>query len=149
MTTNFSIFAVPVYWLLCIIPHTYAVSLIVKNSNGRYDNSSPRSTNYEATLRKTVPGPVYARYERAEAAQKNGFENFALFVGAVMAGNMAHLEARTLNIFVAAHLISRIGYTIAYINISTHRLSPIRSCWYFLGLLQCLWVYVAAGLVLS
>jgi uncharacterized MAPEG superfamily protein len=36
---------------------------------------------------------VYARFERAEAAHANGLENAPLFIGAVLAGNVAGLES--------------------------------------------------------
>jgi uncharacterized MAPEG superfamily protein len=65
-------------------------------NNGKWDNVNSRGTETVATYRKSVPAEVYARFERAEAAHKNGFENAPFFIGAVIAGNMAGLSAGML-----------------------------------------------------
>ena len=43
--------------------------------------------------RKTTPAALFARYERAEAAHRNGMENAPFFIGAMLAGNWAGLSA--------------------------------------------------------
>jgi uncharacterized MAPEG superfamily protein len=149
MATNLSFFAVPVYWVLCLLPHNYAIYIIQKANNGRWDNSSPRSSNWDATLRKSTPADVYSRYERAEAAQKNGFENFPIFTGAILAGNFAHLDTRTLNLFVVVYLFMRILYTLVYVSVSSHRLSLLRSTIWFLSTLLCMGIFVKGGLALA
>ena len=131
-----------------MLPHNYAIALVLKHSNGRYDNTSPRSSAYDASIRKSVPAPIYAKYERSEGASKNGFENFPIFVGAILAGNVAHLEPRTLNTFVAAYLGSRVLYTLSYILIESHKPSALRSAIWGFGALYCLWIYISAGMVL-
>jgi len=97
--TNYSLFAVPAYWILCLIPHNYAIAIMKKANNGHWDNTSPRSSIWDAKLKASTPAEVFGRYERAEAAQKNGFENFPIFVGAILAGNIAKLGNPTLNSF--------------------------------------------------
>lgn len=147
--TNLSFFGVPAYWTLCMIPHSYAISIMAKANNGRWDNSSPRSSNWDASLRKSTPADIYSRYERAEAASKNGFENLPLFIGAVMAGNIAHLDIQTLNAFVTAYLFSRILYTLIYINVSSNKLSYIRTMVWLTGAVMCLGVFVRSGLAMA
>lgn len=44
-----------------------------------------------------MPKEALARYERAEAAHLNGMESAPFFVGAVLAGNFAGLEACKLS----------------------------------------------------
>ena len=61
-----------------------------KANNGHWDNTNPRNTSY---LEGKVPKEALARYERAEAAHLNGMESAPFFVGAVLAGNFAGLEA--------------------------------------------------------
>lgn len=117
-------------------------------NNGRWNNASPRSSKWDETLKKSTPADTYARYERGEAAHKNGMENFPVFVGAILAGNLAGLETRTLNLFVVVYLLSRIVYTICYVSISSHRYSYIRSTIWFLGASLCLGIFVKAGLAL-
>lgn len=59
-------------------------------NNGHWDNTNPRNTSY---LEGKVPKEALARYERAEAAHLNGMESAPFFIGAVLAGNFAGLEA--------------------------------------------------------
>jgi uncharacterized MAPEG superfamily protein len=148
MPTNLSFFAVPVYWLLTMLPHTYAVLIARSANNGRWNNVSPRSSTWDETLRKSTPKEIYARYERGEAAHKNGMENLPLFVGAILAGNFAKLETRTLNLFVVLFLLIRILYTIFYVSISSHRLSYLRSSTWFMGAALCMGIFVKAGFAL-
>jgi uncharacterized MAPEG superfamily protein len=56
---------------------------------------------------------------RAEGAQQNGFENVGLFASAVVAGNIAGLDNRTLNILSSGYLASRAVYNYIYINNKT------------------------------
>ena len=146
---NLSFFAIPVYWVLTLIPHSYAVYIMQKANNGRWDNSSPRSTQMDAKYRQSTPAETYSRYERAKAAEKNGFENMPLFIGAILAGNIAQLETRTLNLFVTVYLFSRVLYTVCYVNIGSHKLSFARSTAWFFGAALCMGVYVKVGLALS
>jgi uncharacterized MAPEG superfamily protein len=148
MATNLSFFAVPVFWTLCMVPHTYAVLIMAKANNGRWNNSSPRSSNWDEVLRKSTPKEVYARYERGKAAHKNGMENLPIFVGAILAGNYAQLDTRTLNLFVTVFLFARVLYTIVYISISSNRYSFIRSTIWFLSTSMCMGIFIKAGLAL-
>lgn len=149
MTTNLSFFAVPVYWQLTMLPHAYAVYIMRSANNGRWNNVSPRSSTWDEALRKSTPREIYARYERGEAAHKNGMENLPLFVGAVLAGNFAKLETRTLNLFVVLFLLIRSLYTLCYVSISSQRLSYLRSTTWFAGAALCMGMFVKAGFALA
>jgi uncharacterized MAPEG superfamily protein len=127
MAPNLSLFAIPAYWILTMLPHNYAIAIMRKANNGRWNNASPRSSKWDATLRESTPADVYARYERAEAAHKNGMENFPIFAGAILAGNIAKLDTLTLNAFVAAYLCSRVAYTVIYVSVNSHRYSLYRT----------------------
>lgn len=142
---NISMFAIPAYWVLCMLPHTYAIFIMKKVNNGRWNNSNPRSANWDAVLRKSAPAEVYSRYERAEAAHKNGFENFPVFVGAILAGNMAALGVGTLNTFAVAYLCMRVLYTGAYICISTHQFSLLRTAIWLMSALMCMGIFIRSG----
>lgn len=146
---NLSFFAIPAYWVITLLPHNYAIKVMKKANNGRWNNSSPRSSKWDATLRESVPAEVYGRYERAEAAHKNGMENLSLFVGAILAGNVAHLSTSTLNTFAMAYLCLRVAYTLVYISVSTHRLSFFRSTIWFISTLWCMSIFIAAGFALD
>jgi hypothetical protein len=112
MATNYSLYAIPAFWVVALFPHGYAVrsshppsrsdmlnhqqaNLIKKNNNNNWDNCNPRSTATTTSYQKTVPAECYAKFERAEAAHKNSMENAPFFMGAVLAGNMVGLSACT------------------------------------------------------
>ncbi|KAI9829318.1 MAG: hypothetical protein M1819_006381 [Sarea resinae] len=147
-THNYSIYAIPAYWVLSVLPHNYAIRTIKAANNGRWDNSNPRSSNWNASVQKSVPAATFARYERAEAAHKNGFENLPVFVGAVILGNMAKLPPATLNAVTGAYLVSRIVYTLAYINVEQRKYSLARTGIYLSGIFMCMYLIVRAGNVL-
>lgn len=108
MASNYSFYSIPVYWFLALVPHAYAVRFNIfqtteyssidswqvavarKANKGFWDNTNPRNTGY---LEKNIPKEALAKYERAEAAHANGMENAPYFIGAVLAGNLAGLDA--------------------------------------------------------
>jgi uncharacterized MAPEG superfamily protein len=69
--------------------------LIKKSNNNKWNNQNPRGADTNPSYQKCVPAECYAKFERAEAAHKNAMENAPFFVGAVLAGNMAGVGART------------------------------------------------------
>jgi len=146
---NLSFFAIPAYWILSLLPHIYAISIMKKANNGRWNNSNPRSTKWDATLRESTPAEVYGRYERAEAAHKNGMENLPVFVGAVLAGNIANINTSTLNAFVVAYLCLRVAYTVAYISVSSNRFSLVRTAIWFVSTSMCMGIFITGGFALG
>jgi len=101
--TNYSLYCVPAAWVLSILPHFYAAS--VAGRGGKFDNTNPRNAakNLESKLTKSD----FGRYQRAEAAQQNGFENIALFATAVLVANQAKLPIDTVNTASFFYLASR------------------------------------------
>jgi uncharacterized MAPEG superfamily protein len=148
MAPNLSIFAIPAFWIITMIPHNDAIALIKSSSNGRWDNTSPRSSLWDSKLQTTVPTEIYQRYERAEAAHKNGFENLPIFVGAILAGNIAKLDPWLLNIFAGIYLAMRVLYTMVYIHVRKGPASLFRTLIWFTSTMACMGVFVKAGFVL-
>jgi uncharacterized MAPEG superfamily protein len=134
--------------VLSLFPRNYAISIMKKANNGRWNNSDPRSVDWEDTLCKSVPAEIYGWYERTEAAHKNGMKNWPVFLGAVLAENIVNLSPSTMNTFVGAYLVSRVAYTYAYINISSHRLTLIRSAIWAAGTLLCMGMYTHASITM-
>ncbi|KAG0652628.1 hypothetical protein D0Z07_0122 [Hyphodiscus hymeniophilus] len=149
MQQNLSFFAIPAYWILTLVPHNYAISVMKKANNNRWNNSNPRSSKWDQSLRDSTPAEAYGRYERAEAAHKNGMENFPVFVGAILAGTIAKLNPSTLNSFVVAYLLSRVAYTYVYVSVTSHRYSYFRTAIWLVGATMCLTTYTVAGLNLA
>ena len=96
-TTNYSIYAIPAFWLLAFAPHFYSSALIHRGTNGRLDNANPRGASFAEMCKKSLDRATLAKVERARAAEANAFENLPVFAAAVICGNMAGLEVGTLN----------------------------------------------------
>lgn len=43
-----------------------------KANNNKWNNANPRGSETDERYKKSVPAQIYATYERAEAAHKNG-----------------------------------------------------------------------------
>ena len=96
-TTNYSIYAIPAFWLLAFAPHLYSGALIHRGTNGRLDNANPRGTSFAEMYKKSLDRATLGKVERARAAEANAFENLPVFAAAVICGNMAGLKVGTLN----------------------------------------------------
>ena len=145
MATNYSIYAIPAAYILSFLPHCYANFLIILTNDGRWDNSNPRSAKWLAVVQKAVPPKVFARFERAEAAHRNGQENITLFASAIILGNMAKLPVGRLNSFAALHFAFRVVFTLAYMYTENKRLSYFRTGIWLVSTTQLLWEMVVAG----
>jgi hypothetical protein len=73
-TYNPSILAIPIYYVLSVLPHTYSLHVATQGNLGTWDNRNPRSTDLRAKLKKQLPAETFARYERLEACHANGLE---------------------------------------------------------------------------
>ena len=96
-TTNYSIYAIPAFWLIAFGPHFYSAALIRRGTNGRVDNANPRGDSFAAMYKKSLDRATLGMVERARAAEANAFENLPVFAAAVICGNMAGLDVGTLN----------------------------------------------------
>ncbi|KAF2823356.1 hypothetical protein CC86DRAFT_372332 [Ophiobolus disseminans] len=142
---NYSIFSIPLFWLISLYPHAYAISLIKSSNNNKWDNLNPRGIATNASYQKHVPAECYALFEKAEAAHKNGLESAPFFVGAVVLGNVVGLGALTMNIFSGSYLALRTLYTVLYLRCTTQETSRLRSLTWMASVGCVVGVYVAAG----
>lgn len=147
MSSNLSLYSIPAYYTLALVPHIYSVVLLGRNEK-KWDNASPRSEKFSQSLRKDVPPKMYAQYERCRAAHGNMLENSGFFIGAVLAGVLAELHAGYMNRMIGWYLGSRIVYLICYISIERQRYAYIRTAAFNLGFLILVLLYFkAAGVV--
>lgn len=72
MSINLSIYTIPIFYILVLAPHAYAVAYIKRANKGRYDSANAHGQKFQTSIQKTVPQETLARYERAERAHKNG-----------------------------------------------------------------------------
>jgi uncharacterized MAPEG superfamily protein len=149
-TSNYSFYAVPAAWVLSIVPHLYAISVHDSNSKaGKFDNTQPRSLTKKIESDQTLDKATKDHIIRAEGAQQNGFENIGLFAAAVVAGNIAGLPFRTLNLLSGGYLASRIVYNLVYINNTTPAVAASRSGVYLSGVGIIMTLFIMSGNALN
>jgi len=146
MSTNLSIYAIPVAWLLCLVPHMYAVAHHdAKSPQKKVNLTQPRSFVASLDQNQALDKATKDTIIRAESAQQNGFENIGIFAAAVVVGNVAGLEPRFLNGFAGAYVLSRMVYIWVYINNTTAAMTRVRTTVYFSGVFCCMVLFLAAG----
>jgi uncharacterized MAPEG superfamily protein len=124
---NLSILSIPASYVLAFAPHSYAANLASGGNLLNIDNRSSRSSSHKDNLKIKLDAETHARYERAEAASANAYENLPILVAAILAGNMAGLPKRRMDTFAIGFLAVRAAYTIAYIKTRTQGWSFLRS----------------------
>lgn len=145
MTSNISLYTIPVAWFLSLAPHIYATQLYQSASSRQFDTRTPRTLMKLVADNQTIDAATKNRIIRAESAQQNGFENLGLFAAAVVAGNMARLDSMWLNGLSVGYLISRMVYTLIYINNTTGTLAATRTGVFASGLGMVCMLFVLAG----
>ena len=95
--SNYSIYAIPAFYILALVPQFYSTILIYRATNGRFDNVNPRGAAFSDTCKKSLDKATLGRFERARAAHVNALENLPLFAAAVICGNIAGLESGMIN----------------------------------------------------
>jgi hypothetical protein len=73
-TYNPSILAIPAYYILSVLPHSYAISVATQGQLSKWDNRNPRSSDTKAKLKERLPAETFAKWERLEACHANGME---------------------------------------------------------------------------
>lgn len=88
-----------------------------------------------------------ATYQRAEAAQQNGFENIGLFAASVVAANVARVPVSTVNSLSLFYIASRVVYNLLYINTESLPVSNIRSVVFVSGIVSIVSFFSSESLV--
>lgn len=96
-TSNYSIYAIPAFYILALAPQFYSTILINRATNGRFDNANPRGASFAETCRKSLDKGTLGRFERGKAAHINALENLPLFAAAVICANIAGLDMGMVN----------------------------------------------------
>ncbi|WVW84216.1 hypothetical protein I302_106246 [Kwoniella bestiolae CBS 10118] len=147
LTNNFSLYAVPAAWVVAMVPHFYAISLYNSEKapgSADWDNRAPKKNIANIKEGKLSP-EAQGKFLRAEAAQENAFQNLPLFAAAILAGNFAKLSPSTLNTTAAVYIVSRIAYTLVYINNTTAFAANLRSVTFLTGIATWMSLFVRAG----
>jgi uncharacterized MAPEG superfamily protein len=148
MSHNYSLYSIPAYIVLAMVPHVYSITLLSRHKK-RWDNVSPRSQKFASALQKSIPPDCLAKYERSRAAHNNMMENMAYVIGAVLAGNMVKLNAGFMNKSMALYFVTRMAYLVSYIQTEKLHLSHLRSMIYTTGVVVLSVIYFKAAGVLA
>ncbi|CAO2652119.1 Nn.00g004020.m01.CDS01 [Neocucurbitaria sp. VM-36] len=157
---NYPLLAIPAYYAFSLVPHVYASSLLASNGY-KINNANPKASLAPSAVQGKVPDAVFKTYQRAENAQNNNIEQFPIFAVAVLASivaeratvtglgrEVANGDATGLTTFVGAWFAVRAAYNVAYIQISDHDKSFIRSALWGSGSVLAVWqIYKAAALL--
>jgi uncharacterized MAPEG superfamily protein len=126
-----------------------SVGIAYGDDINKLDTTNPHGAEGEIALKKKLGAKKFAAYERAQACQRNHFENFPIFVSAIFAGLLAEASLRTplkgglsasaasaqigVTAFSVGWMIIRVLYTANYITTETKGWSRVRSLLYFAG----------------
>ena len=149
MPNNYSIYAIPVFYVLNLVPKVCGDIIITGSTMSHYNNANPRSSAWQESFRKRTTAATYARWERAKAAHTNGNEAWPLLVAAVTLGNIAKLDVGSMNWALGLFMVFRALYIVAYIQIADNKWSWLRSIIWNAALLQCMYLVVKAGNILA
>jgi uncharacterized MAPEG superfamily protein len=124
---NVPLISIPLYYILAIVPHGYALVKASKGNIKAHHNENPRGAAYAEVLKKKLSVRELAAFERAESCHKNHMENMPLFVAVIFAGLLANTrlgeDSVGLNRFVYGWMITRVLYTVAYITTESRSLA--------------------------
>jgi uncharacterized MAPEG superfamily protein len=169
-THNLSILAIPAYYVLSVLPHSYALNVATGGQLTKWDNRNPRSSTLKSKLKDRLSAEEFAKYERLEACHANGMEvrfsctifanqtqayyvqNMPLFAAAIVLGNMAGLKKQGLdglNGFAGLFLAVRLLYTGVYATHQTQGPTAARSVLWFTGVALCFRTIIRAARALG
>ncbi|KAJ6463454.1 hypothetical protein C8R45DRAFT_1025802 [Mycena sanguinolenta] len=129
LSSPLSLYSIPAVWLTAFLPVTMKTILIHKTRG--YNNVEPRQSTSRIATDKGIPPAIAARILRMEGAHLNGYENLPIWIAAVLAGNIAHLDNYTLNVVSLLYIGGRITYNYIYFNQATEFQSFLRTGVYF------------------
>jgi uncharacterized MAPEG superfamily protein len=145
LPTNFSVLAIPGYYLLSFLPHAYALHVATSGQPLKWDNRNPRAVGLKSRLQTKLPPELYALYERGEAASANCYENMPIFYSAIVMGHIAGLDKTFLNNFAFKYLMLRAAYIFSYVGITNQKYTPIRTILYFWSIVLCSRVLITSA----
>lgn len=128
---NTSILSIPAFSILALLPHSYAINVASGGNALKWDNRNPRSPSLKDNLKARLDADTYAKYERAEAASANAYENIPLYAAAVIVGNIAGLPKERMSRFAAIFLTLRAAHSLVYINTKSQKWTVLRSLLWF------------------
>ncbi|XP_014557717.1 hypothetical protein COCVIDRAFT_36786 [Bipolaris victoriae FI3] len=143
---NMSILAIPVHFMISMMPHTVARAISARGRLPTENSSNLHAQDTKVQLKQRVPPESFARYMRIHLMR---WQNFPLFVTAVVVGNMAGLAQDVLNAFAVSVLAVRLACTVSCLLAVTSVTSVVRGGLWVMGVSMCLPVFIQAAVVMS
>ncbi|WVQ98593.1 hypothetical protein IAU59_005723 [Kwoniella sp. CBS 9459] len=143
--TNYSYYLIPLVHLQTLATSIRGATIRL----GFRNNVNPRELLAEIEKSGKVKPATLAKVKRRQAAHENCFENEAIWIGAVIAGNTAGLSSQWMNNMSIGYFVFRCIYIWLYINVTTQKKSYLRSMVYWASNFCFLATYVKAGLKLN
>ncbi|CAA7267305.1 unnamed protein product [Cyclocybe aegerita] len=120
-----SLYAIPAMWVISYYP-IFKRAAFIRKTNA-VNPIAPRATAANLAKNKDLSPEFVAKAARMEGAHQNGLENLPFFGLAVIAGNVAGLHNRTLNIAAGSYLVARMLFNYFYFVQETKRTARLRS----------------------
>ncbi|PWN93373.1 hypothetical protein FA10DRAFT_264031 [Acaromyces ingoldii] len=137
MIPNISVASLPITLFLAALPHWYSIGVAESRKiQGGWSNENPRAFVARLNARAAQGKRLSDTEEmilRAQSCQQNGFEWFAVWAAAVILGNFAKLPQSTLTNTTFIHLVTRIIYTVLYVQTTSRKFSYVRTLVFNLG----------------
>ncbi|KAE8538124.1 hypothetical protein D1P53_006191 [Cryptococcus gattii VGV] len=139
------------YYILPLV-HLQTLAASIRGAAVRLgfpNNVNPRQVLDEMEKSGKVKPKILEKLKRRQAAHENCFENEAIFIGAVIAGNHVGLSTKYMNIMSASYFVLRCIYIWMYIKITDQKKSYWRSIVYWASNFCFLTTFVKCGLKLN
>ncbi|GAA5847389.1 hypothetical protein JCM3766R1_004699 [Sporobolomyces carnicolor] len=149
MPANNSFYAIPAVWVVAMSSHWYAIALtLTSKALPPFDNTDVRSFQAKVASMDRK-NPVVGKFVRAEAATSNTYETLPLFAVAVVAGAVARLPLEAQHRFAFTYVGIRALYSLLYINVTSRKLSSLRSAVWMTGIVSIFHQFIQAGKAFS
>ncbi|KAI0010289.1 hypothetical protein F4779DRAFT_315314 [Xylariaceae sp. FL0662B] len=131
LSKNYSFYSIPVATFLAFLPDVYGKLWLARNLlDPAYPRTFPEKVKNDEKLDKVIKNRVL----RCQAASANGQETLPVFIGAVIASNVAGVPVRTINLLASSYLVSRLFFNIIYVRLQDNRkFAPARTLVWNLG----------------
>ena len=128
-----AVIAMPLYWVLIMAPAVIRKYVVIYGAEDDYVayQSEPR---YATERYLAGEGKNVALARRLSGMHQNGWENFGVFVSAVLAAALGGVKMDFVNNCCLVIIIARFCYNISYACVEHGPLAFLRSTFYGVGL---------------
>ena len=145
MAPSLAILSLPVYYALLLYPSAVALRLVLRADRKIYDNANPRSPDTVAAYRKALAPRDFRTWERAKAANLQGYEVFPLVAATILIGLHVGVPTPRLDAAGGLLVLLRAAYNELYIRAERRRATYFRSATYFAQLGVCFALLTSAA----